>query len=123
VQLVQKTLVRLGGGEVEDRWNKTHCDRCGKKVDQGKGIYADGGFYHQEPCWEEQKKDIIKAYEWDEYKTFREPNITCPYCGYGDSDSWEYSDDGEEIECGRCEMTFECERVVDVTYTTVRKKD
>lgn len=44
-------------------------------------------------------------------------NITCPYCGWEDKDSWE-SSDGGETDCGRCESSFSFERIVTVEYST-----
>ena len=47
--------------------------------------------------------------------------ITCPYCGYEDKDSWEFrGDDGEEDEviCPSCEETMLCSRNITVTYST-----
>lgn len=43
--------------------------------------------------------------------------IVCPYCGYEDVDSWEYSDDGV-AECPDCDREFEYLRNIRVTYTT-----
>ena len=45
--------------------------------------------------------------------------ITCPWCGHEDSDSWEASDDGEQ-DCGMCHKPFTYERDVDVTYVSER---
>lgn len=43
-------------------------------------------------------------------------NITCPYCGRENNDSWEVSgDDGEEV-CDNCGSTFSWTREVSVTY-------
>jgi len=47
--------------------------------------------------------------------------IVCPYCGNEQSDSWEFSDDGE-IECGMCEETFTYERIVTVEYSTAKSE-
>lgn len=52
---------------------------------------------------------------------FKHNEIKCPYCGTETSDSWEYSDDGEEI-CSVCGSEYSYERVVDVSYTTTIKK-
>lgn len=42
--------------------------------------------------------------------------ITCPYCGYENSDSWEADDDEYEYECPCCMSTFSYQRNVTVEY-------
>lgn len=101
-----------------DRWNKTHCDKCGLKVENGDGIYADGGFYHTNTCWEEVKQGYINSYEWEESATSYESDLICPYCGYKEIDSWEVSGDDGENTCGRCDSEYSYTRDVEVTYTT-----
>lgn len=44
-------------------------------------------------------------------------NIICPYCGYEERDSFEYSDN-DETECPDCEQTFKSQRHVRITYST-----
>lgn len=53
----------------------------------------------------------------DEMDYFRTNEITCPYCGWKDRDSWELTDSGEVI-CSKCEKEFHVEREVDVKYTS-----
>lgn len=57
----------------------------------------------------------------EEIDTFRQPLITCPYCGYKNPYSWEfaYLDDSVTIECGECEKPFFLEVHHEVSYTTV----
>ena len=51
-------------------------------------------------------------------EAYGERNITCPYCGDENVDSWEMgSDDGEE-ECQTCGSTFSWQREVSVTYNS-----
>lgn len=60
---------------------------------------------------------------WD-YKY--EPDITCPYCGYKDEDSWEHhlgDGDEEAIECSGCEKTFDVRCDVSVAYTSTPRSD
>jgi ribosomal protein S27AE len=45
-------------------------------------------------------------------------NLTCPYCGFEDADSWELSDGEDEHECGRCGATMSFERIVSVEYSS-----
>ena len=47
-----------------------------------------------------------------------EHNLTCPYCGYADPDSWELSDNEDEHECRRCGAIMSFERVVTVEYNS-----
>jgi len=48
-----------------------------------------------------------------------EHELTCPYCGYRDGDSWELSrDDEEEHECGRCGAIMSYQRAVTVEYNS-----
>jgi len=52
-----------------------------------------------------------------------ENNLTCPYCGHEDSDSWELSsDDEDEHECGRCGGIMSYQRIVTVEYNSSPKK-
>jgi protein-arginine kinase activator protein McsA len=105
-----------------DNWNKTHCDRCHEIVKQGEGIYAERGFYHHETCYRAIQQEFIDAYEWDEYKTFAEDEMICPYCGYVGTDSCEYSEDEGVRECGRCGKEYDYVREVKVSYSTTPKE-
>ena len=49
-----------------------------------------------------------------------ESNITCPYCGWEDNDSWEFDQEDGTVECGGCEKEFNVSRNVEVTYSTSR---
>ena len=51
-----------------------------------------------------------------------ENNITCPYCGYANQDSWECADSDDNHICGRCEAEMSYERVVTVEYNSSPKK-
>ena len=42
--------------------------------------------------------------------------ITCPYCGYENSDSWEADDEEDDYECSCCGSTFSYQRNVTVEY-------
>ena len=46
--------------------------------------------------------------------------ITCPWCGYADSDSGESDDDDDECECGECGGIFSYSRSVSVSYSSTR---
>lgn len=51
-----------------------------------------------------------------------EHNITCPYCGWEDKDSWESGLDGDGdsdvFECPRCDKKFSATKDVVVTYSS-----
>jgi len=55
-------------------------------------------------------------------ETFSSSAPKCPYCGHEQTHDggWLYDEDLTEIECGRCERTFEVE-VSNVTYWTCRQ--
>jgi len=107
-------------------WDKllkqTTCDKCHGEVAKGKGIVAEGGFYHKDPCWENKKQKFIANYTGDECDIEYTSETVCPYCGYANGNSWELSDNEGEITCGRCESDFEYERIVTVEYCTSKKK-
>ncbi len=69
------------------------------------------------------KGNIIK----DVFDTWMTSEITCPYCGYKDPDSWEYNsqlDHGEiEISCDRCEKIFKCSIDFEISYTTSKIRE
>lgn len=47
--------------------------------------------------------------------------ITCPYCGYEDGDSWEAGPSSEETwstDCGNCGRIIVAQRNIEVTYCT-----
>ena len=58
------------------------------------------------------------------YETALQTRPVCPYCGYEHDDAWEWhfgpSGDGtsEGRTCYHCDAEFDCDRVVDVSYTT-----
>jgi len=51
-----------------------------------------------------------------EYKY--EKQIKCPYCGWEDRDSWEFTEDSGTHSCENCEREFNVERDIEVTYST-----
>lgn len=42
--------------------------------------------------------------------------LTCPYCGTKESDSWELPERDDEFYCEVCDKYFAYEREIDVTY-------
>ena len=57
-------------------------------------------------------------------ETTLQVNPVCPHCGHEHRDAWEWSFgsrcDGTTlgVECDHCGEEFDCDRVVDVSYTT-----
>ena len=43
-------------------------------------------------------------------------NITCPYCGYENADSWEADESDDHYECPNCGSYFSYEREVIISY-------
>lgn len=56
----------------------------------------------------------------DEDEIFQSDEITCPYCGHIESDSWECSDEDTNI-CDTCGSEYYYQRVVEVSYTSIIK--
>ena len=58
------------------------------------------------------------------HETTLEPHPVCPHCGHKHRDAWEWNfgsgldGDSEGRDCDSCGGSFDCERVVDVSYTT-----
>jgi hypothetical protein len=57
-----------------------------------------------------------------EHETYAESEITCPYCGYEYTESYEYDSSdldacGEE-DCPDCEKKFKWSRNTSITYST-----
>jgi diadenosine tetraphosphatase ApaH/serine/threonine PP2A family protein phosphatase len=62
------------------------------------------------------------------HETRLQDHPVCPHCGYRHDDAWEWNfgpgldGDRNDIECGYCGETFDCERVVYTNYTTKPSK-
>jgi hypothetical protein len=57
-----------------------------------------------------------------EFDTNYTDEITCPYCGDVQSDSWEFPDDGVHC-CDECDNNFSYVRDVSVTYSTSKAEE
>lgn len=90
-----------------------HCADCGTK--EGLCSYGTKEGVLCGPCKEKRLKSRIAEFDGD---TDFESEVTCPWCGYVHSDSWEYPDVDNEFECSDCENKFEMERNVSVSYST-----
>ncbi len=54
----------------------------------------------------------------DELDTLYEEQVTCPWCGHEETDSWKFKDG--VYECSECDKPFEVYRHVSVDYSTYR---
>lgn len=99
--------------------NPWYCDRCYICADCGAGTSL---FFSRDTvlcatCRSARIKRQIAEFQGDTEFT---DQVTCPHCGHVHGDSWEMSE-GEHA-CHNCELTFEIERHVEVTYTTTKKE-
>jgi len=63
--------------------------------------------------------DVIRVAEFDGDTDYTD-EITCPWCGYKQSDSWEAPDRGEE-ECSNCYNKYAHDRNVTVDYCSTKR--
>ena len=49
-----------------------------------------------------------------------EDNITCPYCGHVDEQSWEFGGESGDCTCTECDKEFHVEIETSITYSTSR---
>ncbi|MGL4982144.1 MAG: hypothetical protein ACRC4W_04740 [Treponemataceae bacterium] len=52
-----------------------------------------------------------------------ESDLTCPFCGFVEEDSWECNDSYDTYDCPRCGEEFYWERIVIVYYSSWQKKE
>jgi len=90
-----------------------HCEDCESTTD----LMFDEGTVLCQSCKKARVEKRLAAREDDEFTNYM-VNITCPYCGWTMSSSWEMSSDTGEYTCDDCENTFSYERVVDISYNT-----
>lgn len=97
------------------------CDRCGKPT-PNYTKYVLGSIDGRDGCSvcdDCKQHDLELAWENEQW---HKDEITCPWCGYSDPDSWEFEgeyDDG--YECTNCGKPFIVRRIVDVAYTSKRR--
>lgn len=65
---------------------------------------------------------LLKNFDLTATETKYEREITCPVCGYVDSNSWETEDNDNDYLCGQCGAILEVTRDVKVTYSAVVKE-
>ena len=88
-----------------------------------RAIELDGKFYSV-CCSQGNKYKIreLEQFNLEEDENWDKSEITCPICGYEESDSWEYDSDYGELECGGCGAALEWSREVEVSYAAEVKK-
>ena len=88
-----------------------------------RAIELDGKFYSV-CCSQGNRYKIreLERFDVEEKENWDTSEITCPICGYENSDSWEYDSDEGECECGYCGATLEWSRDVCVSYSAEVKK-
>lgn len=68
--------------------------------------------------------DRLHSADEGELASVRAENITCPWCGSEDLDSWERGDDWEDnTTCDECGKPYTWQRNIEISYTTERKGD
>lgn len=98
------------------------CDRCGQVTPNYKTYLLGpiGGVYGYSLCDDCMKQDDLKR-AWRNEQYWKD-EITCPWCGYEDPDSWEFEGEcDDEYECPSCGELFILERNVSITYTSMRR--
>lgn len=87
-------------------------------------LYGKGGKYHTAYVEKLKLQKVFIDGEEPEDKDCKE-QITCPYCGHENGDSWEADDDEDECECPYCGSVFSYQRNVTVEYCSqpVRKAE
>ena len=86
------------------------CDVCGTKENL---CYRNGGLTC-DACHEETAKKQVKEFKGN---TDFESEITCPWCGYVEMDSWE-ADNEDSHDCENCGHKYSHTRNIEVTYST-----
>lgn len=83
----------------------------------------EGKTYHVVSTYKRESLIGVRPFKYkDEVEeNLEEDNLTCPYCGYEDADSFELNDEGE-TSCGKCGSEMDYERVVEVSYISIPKK-
>ena len=57
-----------------------------------------------------------------EYDTEYQDEITCPYCGYKEEDSWDYAERDNEYTCGECDKECELDVIIQFSYCTEKRR-
>ena len=98
------------------------CDLCGKPT-SNRTFFSSGPIGGKDGySWcDECVSYFDRKMEWENEQSEKE-NITCPWCGYEDPDSWEFEGEYDgDYECPSCGKPFILEACVEVTYTSKRR--
>lgn len=86
------------------------CYQCGKPTTN-----------HWSGLCDECKARFSREMKWRNEQPLTE-NITCPWCGYEDPDSWEmHGERDEDYRCAECGKPFVVE--CDISYSSYRKAE
>lgn len=104
------------------------CRRCGCGRDAlTEPPWGGGNGWRCKPCAQIEhdiaKEEALNSMpdHFDEWDYHGVHDITCPYCAYKFSDSWEHHDaDEEEQECPRCDHVFTVTAVHSLTFDCSR---
>ncbi len=88
------------------------CDDCYTKEDHL--MFRDNGL----TCDSCHEKRVLKRVAEFEGYTYFTGEIICPWCGEEETDSWEYPDSEDDIECEHCGNHYTMQRDVEVSYST-----
>lgn len=111
---------------------KYTCKTCGEKNLSGESFRIDLALfstgYFCPDCHaakeEVEKQERAERYASGEDEPSYTDEITCPWCGSEQGDSWEADDSDDECMCEDCGNTYAYERNYEVTYSSNRvKKD
>lgn len=98
------------------------CDRCGKPTPNFERfimgpVGKTEGYSVCDDCRSKERRE--RAWENEQW---HQDEITCPWCGYVETDSWEFDDEyDDEYECLNCGKPFILEKLVEITYTSKRR--
>lgn len=84
---------------------------------RGRPLAGEDGYSRCDECIAEFDREL----KWKNEQSHKE-EITCPWCGYEDSDSWEFEGEYDDAyECPECGKKFILEVLTEVTYTSRRR--
>lgn len=107
------------------------CQVCGEKNLAGESFKRDDNTfttgYHCPDCHkaieDREKQKQANLYASGEEEPYNTDEITCPWCGHEQGDSWEAADSDDKCECGECGKIYSYERNYEVTYSSSRVEE